>query len=132
MQVGVRHFGFPSARVFANDVGLEQLSAQEFNQLGIRAAVERVVERIAGVDHVFWSFDIDCIDPSHAPGAGAHEPGGLTSGEALECVRLLASRCDGLVITEVNPMKDIGGMTVTVAAYLIFNFLVFGSERPAK
>lgn len=130
MQVGVRLFGFPSSRVYAGEAGLTQLTAQEFGELGTQAAVERVLGCIAGADHVFWSFDIDCIDPSHAPGAGAHEPAGLTSRQALDCIRLLAARCDGFAVTEVNPMKDTGGMTATLAAYLVFGFVVFGSEPP--
>ena len=54
--------------------------------------------------------------------AGAHEPGGITSAQAIECVRTLAPRCDAFAVMEVNPMKDVGDMTSTLAAYLVFHF----------
>ena len=37
-------------------------------------------------DGVFLSVDIDVCDPSHAPGTGTPEPGGLTALQLLESV----------------------------------------------
>jgi arginase family enzyme len=126
IQVGVRNFNFPSSREFIERVGLEEMPAVAFHELGTAPAVERILARLEGCDHVWWAFDIDVVDPSAAPGAGAHEPGGLTSRQVLDCVRLLAARCDGLSIVEVNPLTDIHDMTSTLAANLAFNFAVFG------
>jgi formiminoglutamase/agmatinase len=83
------------------------------------------------VDHVFFSFDIDAIDPAHAPGAGAHEPGGLTSRDAIEIVKALAPRCAGFAVTEVNPMTDHNNLTSNLAAYLCYYFAVFGARAAA-
>ncbi|MFQ5948235.1 MAG: arginase family protein [Acidimicrobiia bacterium] len=129
IQVGVRHFNFPSSQTFIEESGLAELSAIEFHRIGAEAAVERIAERVSGADHVFWSFDVDVIDPAYAPGAGAHEPGGLTSRQALDCVRLLAPHCDGFAVMEVNPMLDVGDATSTLAAYLIYSFAVYGRAR---
>lgn len=122
IQVGVRHFNFASSRRFAESAGLEQVSARRFHELGAAAVAAHVLERVEAADHVVWSFDIDVVDPAHAPGAGAHEPGGITSAQAIECVRALAPRCDAFAVMEVNPMKDLGDMTSTLAAYLVFHF----------
>ncbi|HEY8340253.1 MAG TPA: arginase family protein [Egibacteraceae bacterium] len=127
IQVGLRHFNFPSSAEVVRAHDLAQITAVEYQRLGTEGAVARIRERIAGADHVFFSFDIDAVDPAHAPGAGAHEPGGLTSREALDCVRALAPHCGGFAITEVNPLKDVGGMTATLAAYLVYSFAVYGS-----
>jgi len=124
VQVGTRTFNFPSSAAFVEEAGLLQIPAVEVHEQGVERVAERMVERVAGADHVFWSFDIDVIDPAHAPGAGAHEPGGLTSRQALDVVRLLAPRCDGFGVMEVNPMMDFRDMTSTLAAYLIFSFAV--------
>jgi formiminoglutamase/agmatinase len=129
IQVGVRHFNFPSSAEFIASVGLAELSAVEFARIGTEAVVARIRERIAGADQVFWSFDIDAIDPAHAPGAGAHEPGGLTSRQALDCVRLLAPHVDGFAVFEVNPLRDVGDMTSILAAYLVYSFAVYGAAR---
>ncbi|MFY1634854.1 arginase family protein [Solwaraspora sp. WMMB335] len=128
IQVAVRHFNFPSSAEFKRKTGLTHLTAREFQALGPAGAVEQILDRVSGADHLFLSFDIDAIDPAFAPGAGAHEPGGLTSGEALEAVRLLAPHCDALAVTEVNPLTDDAtATTATLAAYLLFHFAVFGS-----
>lgn len=126
IQVGLRHFNFPSSREFVRAQGPAQITAPRFISMGVAAAVEEILARVSGADHVFFSFDIDAVDPAHAPGAGAHEPGGLTSADALEAVRLLAPHCDGFAVTEVNPMKDLHDMTSNLAAYLCFYFATFG------
>ena len=127
IQVGVRNFNFPASQKFIREIGLGQMSAVEYHDIGTHRAVERIESRLKGCDHVFWSFDIDVVDPSAAPGAGAHEPGGLTTRQVLDCVRLLASRCDGLAIVEVNPLMDHHDMTSILAANLAFAFAVYGS-----
>lgn len=128
IQVGVRNFNFPASYEFIGQVGLEQLPATEFHRLGTEGAVERILARLEGCDHVFWAFDIDVVDPSAAPGAGAHEPGGLTSRQVLDCARLLSGYCEGFSIVEVNPLMDHRDMTSILAANLAFNFVVFGQE----
>ena len=128
IQVGVRNFNFPSSRRFIEEVALAQLPAAQFTRLGVEGAVRLILARLEGADHVFWAFDIDVVDPAFAPGAGAHEPGGLTSRDALECVRLLAPRCDGFNIVEVNPLMDQHDMTSILAANLAYHMVVFGQE----
>lgn len=132
IQVASRHFNFPSSAEFKRNTGLSHLTVGEFQALGPAAAARRILDHVAGADHIFLSFDIDAIDPAFAPGSGAHEPGGLTSSEALEVVRLLAPHCDALAITEVNPMVDLAGATTTLAAYLLYHFAVFGSRSPIR
>lgn len=132
LQVATRHFNFPSSGDFKRTTGLSHLTVGEFQALGAAGAARRILDHVSGADHLFLSFDIDAIDPAFAPGAGAHEPGGLTSGEALEVVRLLAPHCAGMAITEVNPMMDLGNTTATLAAYLLYHFAVFGSHAPTR
>jgi arginase family enzyme len=126
IQVGVRNFNFPASHRFIQEVGLEQLPAAEFHRAGSEAVVERIGRRLEGCDHVFWAFDVDVVDPSAAPGAGAHEPGGLTTRQVLDCVRLLAGRCEGLSLVEVNPLLDHRDQTSILAANVAFAFAVFG------
>jgi len=128
IQVGVRNFNFPASFEFIQRVGLAELPATEFHELGTAGAVDRILARLHGCDHVWWAFDIDVVDPSAAPGAGAHEPGGLTSRQVLDCVRMLSSRCGGLSIVEVNPLTDARDMTSTLAANLAFDFALYGQE----
>jgi len=128
IQVGLRHFNFPSSQAYVNTAGPAQITAYEFDSLGTDAAVEKILQRISGADTVFLSFDIDAVDPAHAPGAGAHEPGGLTSRQAIDTIRALAPHCDALAVTEVNPLTDHRDMTSNLAAYLVYYFATFGAE----
>ncbi|QYM75741.1 arginase family protein [Leucobacter luti] len=132
IQVGLRHFNFPASHDYLRDSGLARITAAEFEQIGAQAAIARILERIDGADHVHLSFDIDAIDPAHAPGAGALEPGGITSRQAIETVSALAPYCDSFAVTEVNPMTDHQDMTATLAAYLCYYFAVFGQEPAAR
>lgn len=126
-QIGVRHYNFPSSRRAIAEHGLTEISSVQVAERGIPAVVEETLARTAAADHVFLSFDIDAIDPAHAPGAGAHEPGGLTSRQGLDAVRLLSPHVDGFAVTEVNPLQDHREMTSTLAAYLVFTFALHGS-----
>ena len=126
IQVCERHFNFPASGRFKKDNDLIHLSAREVLRIGPQETVRRILERTSGADHLFLSFDIDAIDPAYAPGAGAHEPGGISSAEALEMVELLAPHCAAMAITEVNPATDHKDQTSMLAAYLAFTFAVHG------
>lgn len=130
IQLCERHFNFPSSGEFKHRHGLRHICAREVLALGPAATVARALAATAQADHIFLNFDIDSIDPAFAPGAGAHEPGGISSAQALEMVELLAPHCAAMAVTEVNPTKDVGDMTSTLAAYLAFTFAVAG-HRPA-
>lgn len=129
LQVGSRHFNFPSSLAARERLGLANIPAAKMHRDGIEATLKEVRARIRGADKVVFAFDIDTIDPAHAPGAGAHEPGGLTSWQALEAVRGLAAHTDAMVLTEVNPLTDVGDRTSNLAAYLLVHFAVHGAAR---
>lgn len=131
IQVGVRNFNFPSSRQFIEAQALAQVPAREVEEKGVEAACEVIRARVRGADHVFLAFDIDVIDPSAAPGAGAHEPGGLTSRQALDFLRLLGPLCAGMSLVEVNPLMDLHDMTSSLAANLVFHFVVFAQPSSA-
>jgi agmatinase len=128
IQIASRNFNFASSLEFKRSVDLRHISAVECETLGASAVVQQALERTAGAAYRFLAFDIDAIDPAYAPGAGAHEPGGLSARFALDAVRALAPHCHGLAVTEVNPLTDQRDMTSTLAAYLVFSFAVFGAE----
>ncbi|MEU2206174.1 arginase family protein [Streptomyces hygroscopicus] len=129
VQIGLRHFNFPSSRAYVEAEGPAQITARTFDKIGTDESVRRVLEQIRGADTVHLSFDIDAVDPAFAPGAGAHEPGGLTSRQALDFVSALAPYCDSFAITEVNPLKDPEGLTSNLAAYLCYYFAFFGAKK---
>ncbi|MEW5686548.1 MAG: arginase family protein [Pseudomonadota bacterium] len=67
----------------------------------------------------YISIDIDGLDPAFAPGVSHHEPGGLTTREVLDVIWKTPGPVIGGDIVELNPDRDVNGMTATVAAKLL-------------
>jgi agmatinase len=79
---------------------------------------------------VYISFDLDALDPAFAPGVSHHEPGGLTTRQALQVIQSLKGRIVGLDIVELNPTRDPAAITAA-AAFKIFKETVGRIVRPA-
>ena len=65
---------------------------------------------------IYVSVDLDGLDPSVAPGVSHHEPGGLTYRELLDVIDALPGPVVGADVVELNPSRDLAGMTAMVAA----------------
>lgn len=74
---------------------------------------------------VYVSIDIDAIDPAFAPGTGYLEPGGLTSREFLHFLSRLKNlkNLRAFDLVEINPSKDINGLTVKLGAKIASEIL---------
>ncbi len=71
------------------------------------------------VNPVYISFDMDALDPAFAPGVSHHEPGGLTTRQALQVIQSLKGRIVGLDIVELNPARDPSAITAAAAFKII-------------
>ncbi len=68
---------------------------------------------------VYVTFDLDGLDPSCAPGVSHPEPGGLTTRQALDLIYRLNTPIVGADVVELNPVRDLSGMTARVAGKLV-------------
>lgn len=68
---------------------------------------------------VYISFDMDALDPAFAPGVSHHEPGGLSTRQAVQIIQALKGRVVGLDIVELNPGRDVAGITAAAAFKII-------------
>lgn len=68
---------------------------------------------------VYVTFDLDGLDPAYAPGVSHHEPGGLSTREALDIIQAIDAPVIGADVVELNPERDVNGVTAMVAAKLI-------------
>ncbi|MUM77888.1 agmatinase [Pseudodesulfovibrio sp. F-1] len=68
---------------------------------------------------VYVSFDLDALDPAHAAGVSHHEPGGLTTREALAIIQAIDAPLVGADVVELNPSRDRDGVTAMTAAKII-------------
>jgi agmatinase len=111
-------------------LGFNVLDAAWVHQNGIDAVVDKV-NSIVGGRPAYITFDIDCLDPSYAPGTGTPVCGGLTTHQALSILRGLAGvNVIGMDIVEVAPAYDVGEITALAAAALCMEMLYLYACRP--
>ncbi|MGI9518920.1 MAG: agmatinase [Pirellulaceae bacterium] len=65
---------------------------------------------------VYLTLDLDVLDPAFAPGISHYEPGGMSTREVISIIQGLDVDLVGADIVELNPSRDINGVTATVAA----------------
>jgi agmatinase len=68
---------------------------------------------------LYLSLDLDVLDPAFAPGVSHYEPGGLSTRDVLEILHDLPCPPIGADIVELNPDRDLHGVTAMVAAKLL-------------
>ena len=98
----------------------------DIDQLGMGRVVELAIQRASqGPRTVHVSFDIDCLDPTLAPGTGTPVRGGLTYREAHLVMEQLwrSGIAHSLEVSEVNPLLDEHNMTAKLANELICSAL---------
>jgi agmatinase len=107
------------------------LDAPWVHENGVDAVVGEA-KRILGAHPVYVTFDIDCLDPSCAPGTGTPVCGGLTTYQATAILRKLAGiDVIGMDVVEVAPAYDVGEITALAAASIAMELvcLYAGSRR---
>ncbi len=92
------------------------------------------VKQVIGDRPVYVTFDIDCLDPSVAPGTGTPVVGGLSTVQVLQIIRgLKGLNLIGMDIVEVSPPYDHAEITSLAAATLGLEFLyVLAANRKDK
>ena len=95
------------------------------------AAVIDATKKVLGNNPVYVSFDIDCLDPSYAPGTGTPVCGGLTSHQALTILRgLRGINIIGADVVEVSPAYDVGEITALAGAQIAMEMICLFSSKP--
>ncbi len=124
IQIGLRTYN-------ENDCGFNILKAPWVHEQGIKAVVEEV-KHIVGGNECYLTFDIDCLDPSMAPGTGTPVIGGLTTHQAQQILRGLAGiNLVGMDLVEVAPAYDVGEITSLAGATLALEMLYLYASRPS-
>ncbi len=80
-------------------------------------------DRLKADGPVYITFDMDVLDPAFAPGISHREPGGMSVREAIAHLHSIHGAIVGADIVEHNPVRDISGMTATVAAKILKEIL---------
>jgi len=111
-------------------LGFNIVDSRQVHRQGPEAVADEVL-RIVGDNPVYLTFDIDCLDPSCAPGTGTPVCGGLSTHQALEIVRGIAGvNLVGMDVVEVAPAYDVGEITALAGATLAAEFLCLFAANP--
>jgi agmatinase len=113
-------------------LGFNVLDARWVQENG-PAAVAEEIKRVVGDNKTYLTFDIDCLDPSCAPGTGTPVCGGLSSYQALEIIRGISGiNLVGMDVMEVAPAYDVGEITALAGATLAAELLCLYAANPNR
>lgn len=123
-QIGLRGSGY-SAEDFTEAAGwgfqqfpAHELWGRDLSRLGSE------IRRDIGDGPTYITYDIDSLDPAHAPGTGTPEIGGLSTPQALQLIRAFAGmNVVGCDLVEVSPPYDTSGNTALTGANILFEML---------
>ncbi|MGC8997876.1 MAG: agmatinase [Candidatus Bathyarchaeia archaeon] len=108
---------------YAKKAGIEFITAQQIRREGVEQMLKALKRKLANIESVYVSADMDVLDPAYAPAVQNPEPDGLESHTLLD---ILCGICDkhvvGLDVVEVAPNYDFG-VTAIQAAKIIFESL---------
>lgn len=111
--------------------GIHVYTASDVAERGMKKVADSVRTVLNDCDAVHISLDIDCLDPSAAPGTGIPEFGGLTSRDALTLLKgMQGLPLAGLDVVEIAPPLDPSEATVFAGVKIIMEYIaVIARER---
>ncbi len=104
-------------------LGITVLDANAVHEMGPLAIAEKI-KQVLGDRKVYFTIDIDCLDPAFAPGTGTPVVGGMTPHQALTIMRNLEGiKVVGMDVVEVSPPYDVSGVTALAGATFAYEQL---------
>ena len=118
VQIGIRTV-FTGERTY----GFRIIYADEVHN-STAGEIASIIKEVVGHNKAYLTFDIDCLDPSAAPGTGTPVPGGLTYHQAASIIRRLTDvNFVGMDLVEVSPPYDHAELTSLAAASIVMEYL---------
>lgn len=112
-------------KVVLRQSGMKIYTMREIDERGIGRVAQDAVDYLGRLEHVHVSLDMDCLDPSEAPGVGTPVPGGLSYREAHLLMEMISESLTvgSLDVVEINPILDNRNQTAELAIELILSVL---------
>lgn len=100
----------------------EHTDMHPFSFEGLQEVVDELAEKKVPV---YFTIDLDCLDPSVLPGTGTPEAGGVTFLELLEAVKqVVKTNIVGVDVNELAPMLDSSGVSTATACKVVRELLL--------
>ncbi len=97
------------------------VSLNKFNFNGLKETVEKLKGK-----PVYFTIDLDVLDPSVFPGTGTPEAGGVQFMELLDAIHTVIANCNivGCDVNELCPPLDASGASTAVACKVVREMLL--------
>ena len=124
--VGVRSFEKEELDLLNEHPEISVYTALDVYEKGVKKIFQKIESQFKDYDSIYFTLDIDVLDPAFAPGTGTPVSGGLTSRELIEIVKLIVKHLPvkAMDIVEVSPPLDINDITSWAAIRVMHD--VFG------
>ena len=118
----ISQFGIRSGERCEFEWAKTHTNLQKFNFGGLGRLIQTLKEKNTPV---YFTLDLDILDPSAFPGTGTPEAGGVSYRDLMEAVRLVFSaNVVGCDVVELAPMLDPSGVSTATACKVIREMLL--------
>jgi agmatinase len=108
---------------YADKAGIDFITSQQIRKEGTGKVIDTLKEKLAPYENVYFSVDMDILDPAYAPAVQNPEPEGIETSTLLDIVCALCdNRVTGFDVVEIAPNYDQGVSAIT-AAKVMFEIL---------
>lgn len=114
-------FGIRSGEKYEFEWAKEHTFLNKFNFNGLKETIKQLKGK-----NVYFTLDLDILDPSFFPGTGTQEPGGVSFMELMNAVIDVCSNLNiiGCDVNELSPSYDLSGASTAVACKIIREMLL--------
>ena len=101
--------------------GKDHVTTHKFDLVGLEETLERL-----GDTPLYFTLDLDVLDPSVFPGTGTPEPGGISFDELRKAVTLVCGKANVIAcdVNELSPPCDQSGVSTMVACKIVREMLL--------
>lgn len=112
----IHQFGIRSGMREEFEFAKAHTDLHKFNFDGLKECVDKLKGK-----NVYFTIDLDVLDPSYFPGTGTPEFGGVTFMQLLEAIHLVIGNCNivGMDVNELSPHLDSSGASTAAACKVI-------------
>ncbi len=118
-------FGIRSGERSEWEFAKKHLNTTKFNFGNNFDELDKAIEKLEGKP-VYFTLDLDVLDPSEFPGTGTPEAGGVTFTELHKAIEKISKlNIVGLDMNELSPIYDQSGQSTALACKLLREILLY-------
>ena len=101
--------------------GKNHVTTNKFDFTGLEKIAEKILNK-----PVYFTLDLDVLDPSCFPGTGTPEAGGVSFTELMSAIKSVSAlNVVGIDVNELSPMLDQSGAATALACKLLREILLY-------